>query len=486
LKLNDIMKHILACAVAIMLALPATLYAADTPKPAGKPNVLFIAVDDLNHWVGHLGRNPQTRTPNIDRLAARGVTFSHAYCAVPACEPARAALMGGRRPWTTGCYFNGDQWKQYVPEGNGLTAQFLKAGYYVGGAGKIYHSEQYYPSEWSEYMDTSGLYEGGQGVAKNEGFHDPLNHDLKDEDLSDWHIVNWCIERLKQPRDKPSFIACGLHKPHLPFAVPRKYYDRFPLETIQLPPYREDDLEDIPAAGVKMAKPNGDHAQFLKDGNWKNAVQSYLATIAYTDMNIGRLLDAFDKSPARDNTIIVFWGDHGWSLGEKHHWRKFALWEEPTRAPLIWVAPGVTQAGSVCARPVDFMTIYPTLCELAGVPVPKHVEGPSTVPLLRDPQAAWDRAAITTHGYMNHTVRTSEWRYIRYEDGGEELYDESQDPYEWTNLAAKPELASVKAKLAGWLPTMNAPHKGKGSLDTTDEESGGRATKKGKVKKAKR
>ena len=466
----------------------ALLFSAHCPQLSGaeKPNVLFIAVDDLNHWVGHLGRNPQTRTPNIDRLAARGVAFSHAYCAVPACEPARAALMGGQRPWTTGCYFNGDKWKQYVPEGNGLTAQFLKAGYYVGGAGKIYHSEQYYTSEWSEYMDTSGLYEGGKGVTKNEGFHDPLQHDLKDEDLSDWHIVNWCIERLNQPHDKPSFIACGLHKPHLPFAAPRKYYDRFPLETIQLPPYREDDLEDIPAAGVKMAKASGDHAQFLKDGNWKNAVQSYLATIAYTDMNIGRLLDAFDKSPARDNTIIVFWGDHGWSLGEKHHWRKFALWEEPTRAPLIWVAPGVTKPGSVCARPVDFMTIYPTLCELAGVPVPKHVEGSSAVALLRDPQAAWDRAAITTHGYMNHAVRTSEWRYIRYEDGGEELYDESQDPYEWTNLAGKPELASVKAKLAGWLPSMNAPHKGKGSLDTTDEESGGGAAKKAKIKKADR
>jgi arylsulfatase A-like enzyme len=383
------------------------------------------------------------------------VTFSHAYCAVPACEPSRAALLGGVRPWNSGCYHNGDKWKEHLTEGNGLSAQFLKAGYYVGGAGKIYHSEQYFPSEWTEYMDTTGLSATGKGVSKYEGFHEPVNHDLKDEDLSDWHIVNWCIERLNQPHDGPFFIACGLHKPHLPFAVPRKYYERFPRDTIQLPPYREDDLDDIPSAGVKMAKPQGDHARFLASGRWKDAIQSYLATCAYTDMNIGRLLDALDKSPHRDDTIIVLWGDHGWSFGEKHHWRKFALWEEPTRAPLIWVVPGVAKPDTVCARTVDFMAIYPTLCELAGLPVPKHVEGSSMVSLLRDPQAAWDTPAITTHGHQNHTVRSEAWRYIRYADGSEELYDEAKDPYEWTNLAAKPELARTKAELAKWLPTKN-------------------------------
>lgn len=468
------LRRALKVALLVGLMLPAWASFAAT-----RPNVLFIALDDLNHWVGYLNRNPQTKTPNIDRLAAQGVAFSHAYCAVPACEPSRAAALGGLRPWTSGCYFNGDKWKRFQKAGDGLTAQFLKAGYYVGGAGKIYHGEQYYPSEWTEYMDTTGLYEAGKGVAKDEGFHDPLKHDLKDDDLSDWHIVNWCIERLKKPGDKPFFLACGLHKPHLPFAVPRKYYEMFPRETIQLPPYREDDLDDIPPAGVKMAKPNGDHAQFLRSGRWKDAVQSYLATIAYTDMNVGRLLDAFDKSPARTNTIVILWGDHGWSLGEKHHWRKFALWEEPTRAPFVWVAPGVTKPGSICTRPVDFMSIYPTLCDLAGLPVPKFVEGQSIVPLLRNSAAAWDRPAISTHGFRNHTVRTEQWRYIRYADGGEELYDEHADPYEWTNLAKKPEYASTKADLARWLPTHDVPHKGRGKVDTTDEESGDGA-KKGK------
>jgi arylsulfatase A-like enzyme len=316
-------------ATAALLACPAL---AAVAAPA-RPNVLFIAVDDLNHWVGHLGRNPQTQTPHIDRLARMGVAFSRAYCAVPACEPARGALMGGRRPWSTGLYYNGDKWKNFVPEGTGLTAPFLRAGYRVSGAGKIYHSDQYYPSEWTEYMDSQGLSATGKGVTKNEGFHDPLAHDLKDEDLMDWHTVNYCIDRLRRKDGQPFFVACGLHKPHLPFAVPRKYYAQFPLETIQLPPYLKDDLADVPPAGVRMAKANGDHAQFIRDGNWKNAIQSYLATIAYTDMNVGRLLDALEKSPERDNTIIVFWGDHGWSFGEKDHWRKFALWEEPTRAP---------------------------------------------------------------------------------------------------------------------------------------------------------
>ncbi|MSU49700.1 MAG: iduronate-2-sulfatase [Opitutus sp.] len=452
----------------------AGLWVLAAPLPAAtpaRPNVLFIAVDDLNHWVGHLGRNPQTKTPNIDRLASMGVAFRHAYCAVPACEPARGALLGGRRPWSTGLYYNGDKWKTILPEGQGLTMPFLKAGYRVSGAGKIYHGDQYFPSEWSEYMDSKGLSAQGAGVDKNEGFHDPLKHDLKDEDLMDWHTVNYAIDRLKRAAaDQPFFIACGLHKPHLPFAVPRKYYEQFPLETIQLPPYKKDDLADVPAGGRQMAKANGDHAQFVRDGNWKNAIQSYLAAIAYTDMNIGRLLDAFDRSPQRDNTIIVFWGDHGWSLGEKDHWRKFALWEEPTRAPFIVVAPGVTKPGGVSDRTVDFMSIYPTLCGLAGLPVPKHVEGENITALLRDPKAAWDKPAITTHGFKNHTVRTEQFRYIRYADGGEELYDEVKDPYEWTNLALKPEFAATKATLAKWLPEKNAPHTGAGRAGESDDD----------------
>lgn len=442
--------------VILLVALLCPFWPDGESVAAERPNVLFIAVDDLNHWVTHLKRNEQAQTPNIDRLASMGTTFTHAYCAVPACEPSRAALMGGRRAWTTGCYHNGQNWKLAQAAGEGLSAQFLQAGYSVFGAGKIYHSMTYHPSEWTQYMDRGKLPLDGPRVDKMDGFYREMNHDLQDDDLLDWHVVNYCIEKINASHSQPFFIACGLYKPHLPFAVPRKYYDQFPLESIELPPHQDTDLDDIPPAGVKMARPGGDHAHFLKTGRWKAAIQSYLATCAYTDMNVGRLLDALQASPHRDNTIIVLWGDHGWSFGEKQHWRKFALWEEPTRTPLIWRVPGVTQPASVCEATVDLMSVYPTLCDLAGIEIPAHVEGVSIRPLLENPDAPWDRPAITTHGRGNHAIRTSRWRYIRYQDGSEELYDELADPYEWTNLAKQPEYAETIKSLARWLPEHEA------------------------------
>ena len=445
----------LACGIVFILWTGVIQAAA-----ADRPNVLFIAVDDLNHWVGYTGRNEQVRTPNIDRLSKMGVSFANAHCVAPACEPSRAALFSGMRPSTTGCYLNGHNWKNHVPEGISLNATFKKAGYYVAGMGKTYHStaakgrEAAYASEWDDYPPLPKPSTGG--AQKYEGFHVPLPLDMKDDDLGDWHTIDYCIEQLNKKHGKPLFLACGLVKPHLPWAVPRKYYEMFPRESIELPPHLKDDLKDVPPAGLKMAKPEGDHARFLKSGRWPDAVQSYLATIAYVDVCIGRLLDALEESGHRNNTIIVLWGDHGWHLGEKEHWRKFALWEEATRAPLIWVAPGVTKPGTICEKPVDFLSVYPTLCDLAGLNIPDHVEGRSLRPLLTDPTAAWDGVAICTHGYMNHAVRSDRWRYIRYADGSEELYDHANDPYEWNNLAGDSECSDVKERLATRLPKSNA------------------------------
>ena len=284
--------------------------------------------------------------------------------------------------------------------------------------------------------------------------------DVEDKDLQDYRTADWVIEQLGKTHDKPFFLGCGLYKPHMPWFVPKKWFDKFPLDSIQLPPSPPDDLSDVPPAGLKMAKPDGDHARMLESGRWKEAVQGYLAAIAYTDMNLGRVLDALDKSPHKDNTIIVFWGDHGWHLGEKQHWRKFALWEEATRMPHIWVAPGVTQPDAICTRPVDLMSVYPTLMELCGLPTPKHVEGKSIRALLKDPAMKWDTPALSTFLNNNHAVRTEQWRYIRYAGGGEELYDESADPLEHTNLASKPEHAALKQELAKWMPTKNAPDLG--------------------------
>ena len=423
-----------------------------------RPNVLFIAVDDLNHWIGHLRRNPQTITPALDRLAGWGVSFERAYCAAPACNPSRAALMSGMRPSTTGVYHNANDYRPHIAVEQTLNSHFRAQGYRVTGAGKIYHGTFGQREEWDDYHRRPRV--PSQGAYSKSDFNGVRWSVLKGDDdvVGDYFTVNYCIDQLQQAdRTQPFFLACGIFRPHMPWSVPKKYFDQHPLADIQLPPFREDDLEDVPEAGVKTARPGGDHRAIREAGAWKQAIQAYLASVTYADAQLGRLLDALQASAHFENTIVVLWGDHGWHLGEKHHWRKFALWEEATRAPLIWKVPGVTPAGQLCGRTVDFMSIYPTLCELTGLPVPDHVEGRSLVPLLHNPQADWPHHAITTHGRHRHAARSERWRYIRYEDGTEELYDHSQDPYEWTNLAADPRYADVKAKHARSFPTVNRP-----------------------------
>lgn len=442
---------------ALLLTLLPLAANAAAPAPESRaPNVLFIAVDDLNHWVRHLGRNEQAVTPNLDRLAARGVTFTQAHCAAPACNPSRTALMSGLRPSSSSVYHNPDFWEPHIPRGCTMNEHFRANGYEVLGVGKIYHGGGGRLADWDDYGVTRGNEPPPKGSPGVGGIKfAPL--DCRDEDMVDYEIADYGIRQLGRRHEQPFFLAVGFRKPHMPWNVPRKYYDLFPLERVRLVPYREDDLADVPPAGLRMAKPEGDHARMLESGRWKEAIQAYLATCAFVDGQIGRVIKALDQGPNRDNTIIVLWGDHGWHLGEKQHWRKFALWEEATRAPLLWVAPGVSAPGGVCHRPVDFMTLYPTLCDLTGVPAPKHLEGASIRKLLVDPAAEWDLPALTTHGFRNHAVRTGRWRYIRYENGDEELYDHTNDPYEWTNLAGHADLAAVKAELQRALPTVNAP-----------------------------
>lgn len=455
--------------------------------PAKQPNVLFIAVDDLNHWVGYLGRNPQTLTPNMDRLAKRGVWFTRSYCAAPVCNPSRAALMSGLRPGATGVYDNQENFQPAIPTDLTLTTQFRKAGYHVCGAGKIYHASVYRPEEWDDWMRNAG----GRAAREEDGSPQaavragnlpiaPLN--CRDEDMPDYKFVDYAIAQLNQKHDKPFFIACGLTKPHLPWSVPKKYYAKFPVESIQLPPYKEDDLDDLPPIALQMATRSGDHEAILKqDGTntWKQAIRAYLATINFCDTMVGRLLDAYDKSPERDNTIICFWSDHGWHLGEKHHWRKFALWEETTRSPHIWVVPGLTKPDSRCDRTVDYMSIYPTLMDLCGLPTPAHVQGKSIRALLANPQMPWDQPAVTTYRQNNHTVRSEAWRYTHYSDGGEELYNEGKDPYEWTNLAKQPgEGDAVKKALGKYLPSENKPPAKGGGPSEGGEGAGNKNRKK--------
>lgn len=434
------------------------LFTSTTQAAEPKPNVLFIAVDDLNAWVSCLGGHPQTKTPNIDRLAKRGLLFTHAYCTAPACNPSRAALMSGKRPTTTGIYHNDQPWQPILKDVLTMEEHFKKNGYRVLGGGKIYHGSGTIEGRWDDYYKPRGnpgpKQKSLNGLNRANFDWGPI--DAKDEDMPDHQLATWAAGQLNKKHDKPLFLAVGFTKPHLPWYVPKKYFDLFPLESIQLPKVSEKDLDDIPAAGIKIAKPEGDHAAVLKTDQWKQAVQAYLATIAFLDGQVGRVLNAFEKSPMKDNTIIVFWGDHGWHLGEKQHWRKFALWEEATRAPLIVAAPGVTKAAAKCDTPVDFISLYPTLCDLCGLPTPGHVEGKSLRLLLVDPAAKWEQAALTTHGRGNHAVRLNQWRYIRYADGSEELYDHAADPQEWKNLAKDEKYKDKKVELAKYLPTQEA------------------------------
>jgi iduronate 2-sulfatase len=463
-------KLFAALALAVAFVLPLARPAA--AQQGAKPNILFIAIDDLRDWVHYLGYE-QAKTPNLDRLSQRGMTFTHAYCASPVCNPSRTALMSGQRSSTTGVYNNGIDWRPLVTVPT-LNEHFRSQGFYVCGAGKIYHGSFPRDKDWDDYFhegqaDADDVETPAKGKAQKKGKitsdatsdgvggikFKPIN--ARDEDMVDYTSVSYALRQLNRSHDKPLFLACGLHKPHMAWDVPKKYYDMYPLDKIHLPKVLETDLDDVPPAGVRMAKPEGDHADILASGRWKEAVQGYLAAITFCDAMIGRLIDGFDKSPYKDNTIIMLWSDHGWHLGEKQHWRKFALWEESTRAPFLIAAPGVTKPGTVCDRTIDYMSIYPTLCDLAGIPVPKHVEGTSIKSLLLDPKAAWDRPAITTHGFQNHAVRTEAYRYIRYANGDEELYNEKADPLEWKNLAADSNYAAVKNDLAQWLPKVNVP-----------------------------
>jgi len=441
------MKRLLA-----FFLLTTAVCAADS-----KPDVLFIAVDDLNDWVSYLGGHPQTKTPNIDRLVARGTAFTNSHCAAPACNPSRAALMSGLRPWQTGVYTNNDPAQGVLKDVSTINRHFLANGYNTLGGGKIYHNfnAEGRQDSWTKW---AGLFpsikeheENLNGL--NRGHFDWGPVDAKPADMGDFKLTDWAINHLKTaPAEKPLFLAVGYVKPHLPWYVPQEYYDRFPLADIKLPVTKENDLDDVPVSGKKMAGAEGDHASVLKGDQWKKAVQAYLATISFLDDQVGRLLDGLDQSPRKDKTIIVWWTDHGWHLGEKEHWRKFALWEEATRTSMAIVAPGVSKPGSKTDAPVDYTNLYPTLCELTGLPVPGHVKGASLMPLLKDPATKWDGVAVCTHGKGNHAVRDAQWRYIRYADGTEELYDHSKDPYEWTNLAAEVGMSDLKAKLAAALP----------------------------------
>ena len=451
-------------------------------QPNPPPNVLFIAIDDLNDWVGPLDGHPQAQTPNMDRLAERGMVFTNAHTTSPLCNPARTALMSGLSPSTTGVYLNSPDWRTLEVFQNVRTipGYFQDAGYRTVGAGKLFHSstfnarsyfgyndttawDEYYPSLERQIPDEIRPHErpaNGNPFSANVDWA-PIAAD--DRAMGDGQVVDWSVRQLLAETGSPRFNAVGIYRPHLPWYLPQKYFDLYSLDTIELPTVLEDDLDDISEIARLQGEsptmpPMGIHQWALDAGIWKDGVRAYLASVSFADAMLGLVLDALEQSGRRDNTIIVMFSDHGWHLGEKARWRKHTLWRESTRVPLILVAPGVTQAGSRSDAPVSLLDIYPTLTDLAGLPTPQYMEGVSLVPLLGDPEVTLDRTAVvTTYRYRNHAVSNDRYRYIVYSDGSEELYDLESDPHEWANRAADPALSAVKAELREWLPQHDEP-----------------------------
>lgn len=470
-----------------------------TRETQGPPNVLFIAIDDLNDWTGAMRGNPQAITPNLDALCAEGVLFTNAHCSQAVCIASRNSLLSGLHPSTTGWYNSRSDMRrtyQKVMQGHKMLPQYFRDnGYKTMTAGKIFHrGASDYPDRtgdfWDEIADEyhvpQKFRERGDGYGGIKFYPFPRNRSqivthygeefnsghslcwgaLEREDIPggkmyDELISAWAVDKLSEDHAKPFFMAVGFVRPHVPYTAPEEYFDLYRLDDIAIPEVPEDEMADIPLMGKSIAFgtiKTGDHYAVtnLSDSYWKEMVYAYLACVSFVDDQVGKVLDALEASKYAENTLIVLWSDHGQHLGEKKHWRKQALWEESTRVPLYFRVPGQKTGGEECGRTVSLLDIYPTLVDLCGLPEAERLEGNSLAPLIRNPDMVWEKPVLSTWYYKNHSVRSERWRYIRYRDGSEELYDHRNDPGEHLNLAGNPEYANVIEEHKHWLPATDA------------------------------
>ncbi len=454
-------------------------------KSISKPNVLFLAVDDMNDWIGCLGKTPRAITPNIDKLAKSGVNFSNAHTAGVFCAPSRAAIFSGQFASTTGCYQSANYFVDH-PEIESLQTSFAKAGYSTFGAGKLFHHpagaidtrdwthfflrnpdqrETGWPmNSWSEETPfpepfPASIYNRGQEITGGMFLEWAGIPNQKEEEMADTKRVNWAVEQLKKKHEKPFFLAVGLYAPHYPNYCPQKYFDLYDPKDIQRPPIKEDDLDDLPEKIKKIKTGRSRIVQKLKSLDaWDDAIHGYLACISYADAMLGRVLDALEQSPYADKTIIVLWSDHGYHLGEKGDWGKHTLWERTSNVPFIWAGPGVAK-NKMTDVTTSLIDIYPTFQKLCGLPKTKQkLEGTSIASTLADPDKAEDRSIFLPHMHPGeYAIINRDWRYIRYGEDGEELYDIKKDPNEWNNLAGEEKYAKVKTRLASFAPKKFAP-----------------------------
>ena len=433
-------------------------------KKMNPPNVLMISIDDLNDWVGVLGAHPDAQTPNIDRLAKEGILFTNAHCQAPICGPSRASLLSGLRPSTTGVYGQiSDEDLRAVPSFENidfLPEYFKKNGYKTLGVGKIFHGHA-----------PKGIFQHSGGRIKGFGPKPtkPFKWNQKgtstdwgafpqhDSLMNDYSYAQWTKKELQKKHDQPFFMAVGLIRPHVPWYAPKKWFDQYDVDKIALPQYDPDDFNDLPEIAKRIAykgmMPTTDWA--IESGEWRNIVHAYLACISFVDHQVGIVLDALQNSEYHDNTIVVLWSDHGYEIGEKGSFGKHTLWSESTKVPLIFKIPDFKSPKSI-GQPVELLDLYPTLLDFAKLPKNPLNEGKSLRSFIEG-NADDEAIAITTYGKNNHSMINQSYRYIRYEDGSEELYDLSVDPDEKNNIADRPDLNALKQSLMLQFPEKNVP-----------------------------
>ncbi|MEM7143515.1 MAG: sulfatase [Verrucomicrobiota bacterium] len=456
-----------------VILLVSTPFAGAQEKPY---NVLFLAIDDLNTWpLSEPHRyGGQVAAPNIRKLADEGVIFMRNYCASPKCSPSRTAVLSGVAPWVSGVYQNSQtpDNSEVLQKAIELRSHFQDNGYYVVSSGKIGHG-------WKTGFKPDAP-DSGRGTRDPVPPNAPLSPSsrggeqdwgpihIPEEEMNDTKQADFAIAELQKKHDKPFFIACGMFHPHMPWYVPQKYLDMYPLDSIVAPPIKEGDLDDMPERGRALALDRTEvYENAVEHGVYKNALRGYLASTTYVDAQMGRVLDALEASPYKDNTIVILWSDHGFHVGEKFHWQKGTLWEEGTHSLLMMKVPGMTQPKQVCEQIVSLLDLYPTLNELCGLPdPPQTLSGKSLVPLLKDPDHPWDNAAISGYTFQKPdldetdvflSVRTPDYRYISYGDGTEEFYHRTKDPNEWTNEAGNPEYQEQIERHRALLPDPMKP-----------------------------
>ena len=446
-------------------------------------NVLFISVDDLNDWVGCFGGNPQAKTPNLDKFSAGGgMVMYDAHGAATVCNPSRSSLLLGAHCYKTGVYSNAHDLKKAPGAKDLITLPqfFSKHGYHTISRGKMFHGHkikgkpgydwgQEFFDEWIKpprsiwppkgAVPLSGVPYAPKGHKRDRAFDWGGVGDNDTTKTMDYQTAAWASEQLNA-RDfdgKPFFMAIGIYRPHLPWYVPQKYFDMYPLEEVKLPETLANDRDDI-------IQDNGKPIYF-EDSWWKRmekhkahrqAVRAYLASITFADECVGVLLDGLAKSKYAANTIVMIWGDHGWHLGEKQKYSKTLLWQESCRVPLMVKVPGVTPTNKRCHGVVSLIDMYPTLVQLCGLPANPKNDGRSFAKLLHSPDMTWNEPILTPHNRGNHRIYDGRYSYITY-NGGEELYDHRDDPMEWTNLARNPEYAAIKERLKARVPRTNSP-----------------------------